>query len=96
MTNDEITQLYRQIGRELRELGAERIFLLSSKYKEVAETNAQLELRLELAVTGEPDKKVWKQKQKMLWPFLEIQTYYAEEELDGALDVEIIEDSIQL
>jgi len=92
MTNTEITMLYRQLGRELRKLGAERIFLLSSKY--IDETKGRL--LLELAVTGAVDEEVWEKKRKSCFSEIDMKMIFLDDEIDEQLDAEVLEDSIQL
>lgn len=89
-TQYEVVELYREIGREFRQLGAEKVILLHSR------TNPEKveEMILEIAVEGFVEKEKLNVKSKERWPFLTIEIILVNELNNHELENEIMEDGI--
>ena len=86
----EVVDLYREIGKEFRRLGAEKVILLHAK------TNPQNveEMYLEVAVEGFVEKEKLLAKSREEWPFLSMEIMVLDEVMDKELVLEIMEDGI--
>lgn len=86
----EVVDLYREIGKEFRRLGAEKVALLHAR------TNHEnaVEMFLEIAVEGFVEKERLLEKGQELWPFLSIELIVLNEVTDKNLVLEIMEDGI--
>lgn len=91
MQEYQITELYRQIGKTLREKGADRVILLRSRRHLQEE-----EMTLEIAVDGSIHKEQLDQMAKMLWPKLHCSFLDLNEAGNEELLWEAIEDGILL
>ena len=80
----EITDLYRQIGREFRALGAERVILVSSRGCRASEQ----ELLLEVAVEGILSTTELQQHADALWPHVAVQVVMMEENISRLDEME--------
>ena len=87
----DIVDLYREIGREFRSLGAEKVFLMNSR----TNVDSEKEMYLEIAVEGAIQKEKAEEK-KQLWPFLEMTITVIDEISDRDSVNEIYEDGIIL
>lgn len=86
----EITNLYREIGKEFRSLGAERVLLISSKTCNTAER----EMILEVAVEGVENAVPLQEHAEKMWPSVQVQVILTGETENGWVDLE--EDGIVL
>lgn len=68
MNYEEITKIYREIGKKFHKLGAEQVVLLKARsYQE-----QEIQLSLELAVDGQSDLNKMFEQAKLCWPQVEI------------------------
>lgn len=86
----EITELYRQIGREFRALGAERVILVSSRVCK----DSEREMFLEVAVEGSLNSAELQQHADTLWPQVAVKVIIIEEMVNRLDEME--EDGIVL
>lgn len=91
MQEYQIAELYRQIGKTLREKGADRVILLRS-HKHLQDEG----MTLEIAVDGSVHKEQLDQLAAKLWPKLHCSFLDLNEEGNEELLLEAIEDGILL
>lgn len=86
----EVVDLYREIGKEFRSLGAEKVILIQSR------TNPENteEMFLEVAVEGFVEKELLLRKSQELWPFVSMEVIVLDEMSDRECVSEIMEDGI--
>lgn len=86
----EVVDLYREIGKEFRSLGAEKVILIQSR------TNPENteEMFLEVAVEGFVEKELLLRKSQELWPFVSMEVTVLDEISDRECVSEIMEDGI--
>lgn len=90
MNYQEITELYRQIGRELHEQGAEKVILVNAK----AHVNDHHDMTLEIVLDGVDESEKFQTLCEELWPNVKIQLLFADKEQNRISDY--IEDGILL
>lgn len=90
MNYDEITKLYREIGKKYREWGAEQVVLLKSRSFQ----DDEMEMMLEIAVDGMMNSDVLRKKSNILWPHIHIKILDLNE--NPNLIEEVIEDGMIL
>lgn len=88
----EIVNIYREIGKTLYALGAQRVVLLHSK----ATPNEKYEISLEVAVDGMIDLKYADQVCREAWGTMDINLLDLNDYSNRDLMTEVIEDGIQL
>ena len=88
----EIVNIYREIGKTLHNLGAQRVVLLHSK----ATPNEEYEMNLEVAVDGMIDLKNADKVCKDTWENINIKLLDLNDYSNRELMMEVIEDGIQL
>lgn len=91
MSRYDVTDLYRQIGRIFRENGADRVILLRSK-KHIDDGG----MSLEIAVDGLVKKDVLLAECVGLWPEIRVVLLDLNEDENGDLTAEAVEDGILL
>lgn len=86
----EVVDLYREIGKEFRNLGAEKVILIQSR------TNPENteEMFLEVAVEGFVEKELLLRKSQEFWPFVSMEVTILDEMSDRECVSEIMEDGI--
>ena len=89
---DEIVKLYREIGREFRVLGAEKVFLMNSRTNSVLTEG----MKVESAVEGLAKKEQLQEQCSKMWPFLKADITLIDESSDQNMVNEIYEDGIVL
>ena len=88
----EIVNIYREIGKTLRALGAQRVVLLHSK----ATPNEKYEMSLEVAVDGMIDVTEADKVCRAAWENIDMKLLDLNDYSNRALMTEAIEDGIQL
>ena len=88
----EIVNIYREIGKTLHALGAQRVVLLHSK----ATPNENYEMSLEVAVDGMIDLKNAAKVCKDTWENINVKLLDLNDYSNRELMTEVIEDGIQL
>ena len=86
----EITNLYREIGKEFRSLGAERVLLVSSRTCNTSDR----EMILEVAVEGLENAAQLQEHAEKMWPSVQVQVILIGETENRWIDLE--EDGIVL
>lgn len=85
-------ELYREIGRQFREFGADQVVLLSSKNdKETFEI-----IELQIAVEGIVNKKELETVCLKLWPQIRFELMIDDESDGGLLHQEMIEEGVRI
>lgn len=88
----EIVNIYREIGKKLHALGAQRVVLLRSK----ATLNEKYEMSLEVAVDGMIDLTYAAEVCRDTWENIAIKLLDLNDYSNRELMTEVIEDGIQL
>ncbi len=90
MTYQEITDLYREIGRTFRDLGAMRVYLAHSR----AVPDADHEMELEIVLDTDEETTVFSTESKNRWPQINIQISRIIDDMNR--DCELVEDAVLL
>ena len=88
MTGYQVTELYREIGKTFRSWGAIQVVILKSR----TNIEADVQMKLEIAVDGCIDKKEMQKNVKMIWPQISMEILDLNEN-PNMID-EIVEDGI--
>lgn len=86
----EVVDLYREIGKEFRSLGAEKVILIQSR----TNPGNTEEMFLEVAMEGFVEKELLLRKSQELWPFVSMEVTVLDEMSDRECVSEIMEDGI--
>ena len=92
-TSYEIVDLYREIGKTFKDMGAEKVVLVNSRTN-VKSSSFTEEIFLEIAVEGNVDQKMLEKTACEKWPFLSMDLMVLDERSDQNLGSEIMEDGI--
>lgn len=92
-TSYEIVDLYREIGKTFKDMGAEKVVLVNSRTN-VKSSSFTEEIFLEIAVEGNVDQKMLEKTACEKWPFLSMDLMVLDERSDQNLVSEIMEDGI--
>lgn len=92
-TSYEIVDLYREIGKTFKDMGAEKVVLVNSRTN-VKSSSFTEEIFLEIAVEGNVDQKMLEKTACEKWPFLSMDLMVLDESSDQNLVSEIMEDGI--
>lgn len=89
----DITTLYRDIGKTFREMGADKIVVVSSKnYSHLPDCNMSMDIVLD----GELIRGAAEATAKEKWSFIDMHIQYREDDPSGNLMSEMIADGIWL
>lgn len=87
-----ITELYREIGKTFRSMGADQVVMLSSRKS----SESSCEMILEIAVDGIVKAESLQEKSRELWPHIAINITCAGDDSDRFFGEEMMQDGIRL
>ena len=90
MTYQEITDLYQEIGRTFRSLGAQRVYLMHSR----TVSHEEHEVELEIVLDTEEEAASFLAEAKKRWPSVCMKISRVTDDMNR--DEELMEDAIQI
>lgn len=89
----DITQLYRDIGKTFREMGADKIVIISSKNYS---NTPNCTMSMDMILSGDIIRADIEKCAAETWSFIEMHFQYLEDDTTGTLLYEMVDDGIWL